>query len=61
MNRPRIVTALMSQGADLCHGRMALDSTLAAWFFNPLEVFKFRLLQKRMREVWAGALGDDVT
>jgi hypothetical protein len=61
MIKPRIVAALMSKGADLCHGWMVFDSTPAACFFNSLEMFKLRLLQMRMRGVWAGALGDDVT
>jgi hypothetical protein len=38
----------MSQGADLCHGLMVFDSTVAACFFSSLEMFKFGLLQKRM-------------
>jgi hypothetical protein len=39
MIRPRIVAALMSQGADLCHGWVVFDSTLDAWFFSSLEMF----------------------
>src|ERR1700721_2121552 len=34
MIRPRIVTALMSQGADLCHGCRVFDSTMAMSFFS---------------------------
>jgi hypothetical protein len=49
MTRPRIVAALMSQGADLCHGWRLSDSTMAVSFFNSLGMFKFALLQKYMR------------
>jgi hypothetical protein len=49
MTRPRIVAALMSQGADLCHGWRAFDSTAAASFFSSLGMFKFGLLQEAMR------------
>jgi hypothetical protein len=49
MIKPRIVAALMSQGADLCHGWTVFDSTLPACFFSSLEMFKFGLLRKRMR------------
>jgi hypothetical protein len=49
MIKPRMVAALMSQGADLCHGWTMFDSALPACFFSSLEMFKFGLLQKRMR------------
>jgi hypothetical protein len=49
MIRPRIVAALMSQGADLCHGGRVFDSTMTASFFSSLGIFNFGLLQKKMR------------
>src|ERR1700721_257857 len=49
INRPRIVAALISQGADLCHGWMTFDSTAAMSFFSSLGMFKFGLLQKKMK------------
>jgi hypothetical protein len=49
MITPRIVTALMSQGADLCHGWRVFDSTVTASFFSSLGMFKFGLLQKKIR------------
>jgi hypothetical protein len=42
--RPRIVAALMSQGADLCHGCKVFASTVAVSFFSSLGMFKFGLL-----------------
>jgi hypothetical protein len=49
MIRPRIVAALMSQGADLCHGWRVFKSMVAASFFSSFGMFKFALLQKKMR------------
>jgi hypothetical protein len=49
MISPRIVTALMSQGADLCHGWRVFDSTVAGCFFSSLGMFKFGLLPKKMK------------
>jgi hypothetical protein len=43
---PRIVAALMSQGADLCHGWTVIDS-MAASFVSSEGMFKFVLLQKK--------------
>ena len=47
--RPRIVAALMSQGADLCHGWMVFDSRAAVSLCSSVGMFKFGLLQKKMR------------
>ena len=44
---PRMVAALMSQGADLCHGWMVIDS-IAASFVSSVGMFKFALLQRKM-------------
>jgi hypothetical protein len=46
MISPRIVAALMSQGADLCHGWLVIDS-MAASFVSSEGMFKFVLLQKK--------------
>jgi hypothetical protein len=48
MIRPRAVAALMSQGADLCHGCAVLDSTATRSFFSSLGMFKFWFLQKKL-------------
>jgi hypothetical protein len=47
MIRPRIVAALMSQGADLCHGRRMFDSTMAVSFFSSLGMFNSRSIKRR--------------
>ena len=43
-----MVAALMSQGADLCHGWMVIDS-IAASFVSSVGMFKFALLQRKMK------------
>jgi hypothetical protein len=56
--KPRIVTALMSQGAALCHRRKVSDSVMAPSFFNTLGMFKCVLLQMgRALSVGARAVG----
>jgi len=47
MIRPRIVTALMSQGADLCHGCRVFDSTMAMSFFSSFGMFNSRSIKRR--------------
>ena len=47
MIRPRIVAALTSQGADLCHGRSVFDSTMAVSFFSSLGMFNSRSIKRR--------------
>jgi hypothetical protein len=49
MISPSIVAALISQGADLCHGWTVFGSTVAASFFSSVGMFKSGLLQKKMR------------
>jgi len=49
MIRPSAVAALMSQGADLCHGCTVFDSTATASFFGSLGMFKFWLLQRKLK------------
>jgi hypothetical protein len=62
MSTPRIVAALMSQGADLCQGGRVFDSTASWSFFNSLGVFKMRVPSKKDETpVWAGAIEGDVT
>jgi hypothetical protein len=62
MIRPRAVAALMSQGADLCHGCTVLDSTATRSFFGSLGMFKFWSPSREVEgPVWAGAIGSDVT
>jgi hypothetical protein len=41
-----MVTALMSHGADLCHGWEVFDLTVTAAFFSSLGMIKIALLQK---------------
>jgi len=48
MIRPRTVAALMSHGADLCHGGIVIDST-AASFFSLVGMFNFGFLQEKLR------------